>query len=446
MGPDRPHILLVNPWIHDFAAYDFWARPLGLLTLAAILRAHEFRASYIDCLDRFHPNAPRTDPRARHGRGPYLKTRIPKPAGIEDVPRNYSRYGVLPEWFAADILKTGRLDLVLVTSLMTYWHPGVRETIKMIKSVFPDAPVVLGGVYARLCPDHAATHSGADHVVTEPGEEVILSLAAEHTGFSPSPAFDPADLDARPYPAFDLQNQIGYVPFLTSLGCPFSCAYCASGFLQPTMRHRSPAAAAEELAFWHEKYGVSDFVLYDDAFLADVENHAIPVLEAIIRVGLNIRFHTPNALHIRGINQTTAELMRRAGFVTLRLGLETTGFEQRRGLDHKVTAAEFYNAASCLKNAGFDGKQVGAYLLAGLPGQRLEAVETAIRAVKETGITPVVAYYSPIPRTRLWEKAVAASRYDLEADPVFSNNAVMPCQKEGFSWEVISRLKALCNR
>jgi hypothetical protein len=23
--PDTPHILLVNPWIHDFAAYDFWA-------------------------------------------------------------------------------------------------------------------------------------------------------------------------------------------------------------------------------------------------------------------------------------------------------------------------------------------------------------------------------------------------------------------------------------
>ena len=30
-----PHILLVNPWIHDFAAYDFWAKPLGLLTLGA---------------------------------------------------------------------------------------------------------------------------------------------------------------------------------------------------------------------------------------------------------------------------------------------------------------------------------------------------------------------------------------------------------------------------
>ena len=36
MKRDVPHILLVNPWIHDFAAYDFWAKPLGLLTLAAL--------------------------------------------------------------------------------------------------------------------------------------------------------------------------------------------------------------------------------------------------------------------------------------------------------------------------------------------------------------------------------------------------------------------------
>jgi len=28
------NILLINPWIYDFAAYDFWMKPLGLLTLA----------------------------------------------------------------------------------------------------------------------------------------------------------------------------------------------------------------------------------------------------------------------------------------------------------------------------------------------------------------------------------------------------------------------------
>ena len=62
--PSTPHILCVNPWIHDFAAYDFWAKPYGLLLLAAFLRAQGARVSYIDCLDRFHPLAPTCAPRS----------------------------------------------------------------------------------------------------------------------------------------------------------------------------------------------------------------------------------------------------------------------------------------------------------------------------------------------------------------------------------------------
>jgi hypothetical protein len=55
MGKDAPHILVINPWIDDFAAYDFWAKPIGLLLIAGILRTHGYRVSYVDCLDRFHP-------------------------------------------------------------------------------------------------------------------------------------------------------------------------------------------------------------------------------------------------------------------------------------------------------------------------------------------------------------------------------------------------------
>jgi hypothetical protein len=32
-----PHILLINPWITDFAAYNFWIKPLGLLHIASLL-------------------------------------------------------------------------------------------------------------------------------------------------------------------------------------------------------------------------------------------------------------------------------------------------------------------------------------------------------------------------------------------------------------------------
>ncbi len=440
-----PHILLINPWIHDFAAYDFWAKPMGLLTIASTLGHHGIQVSYIDCLDRFHPHAPGSDPAAKYGRGPYLKTRIPKPIALHDVPRYFSRYGIKPQWFKEDLLKQDQPDLVLVTSLMTYWYPGVQETIEIIRSVFPQTPIVLGGIYARLCHKHARNNSGADHVADGPAEKNLVSLVRRFTGYSISPAFDPDDLDCHPYPALDLQTMINYVPLLTSRGCPFQCAYCASHLLEPKRLLRSPVAVIEEIRYWKKTYGLNDFILYDDAFLIDSDRHAIPLLEGILRTGIKVRFHTPNALHIRGIDAQTARLMFEAGFTTLRLGLETAEFDHREEIDLKVTEDEFKRSVSCLKEAGFKKNQVGAYLLVGLPDQKSDTIRRSIDIVKQIGITPVAAYYTPIPHTALWPKAVAASRYDLESDPIFTNNAVIPCQKEPFSWETVRSLKELIN-
>ncbi len=436
---------MVNPWIHDFAAYDFWAKPLGLLSLASILRQHGFSITYIDCLDRFHPKAPHIDPYARNGRGPFLKTTIPKPKGLEHIPRNFSRYGIMLEWFREELELIPKPDLVLVTSFMTYWYPGVKETIRIIKETYSDIIVILGGIYAGLCNEHAVSHSGADIVLAGPGEKYILKLAENHTGFSVSPKFDPDDLDTLPYPAFDLQRKISYIPILTSKGCPFSCSYCASHFLNPKRMLRSPLSLIEEIKHWHFKYNVKDFVFYDDALLVDAERHAVVLFEGLIKENLNVRFHTPNAVHIREISEKTAGLMFRAGFKTIRLGLETATFENRKELDSKVTANEFKQAVACLNKAGFRKNQVGAYLLTGLPGQTISSVEESIEEVKRNGITPVLAHYSPVPHTALWDRAVASSSYDLEADPVFTNNAIFPCWFEDFSWEKISYLKNLAS-
>ncbi|MFO7714367.1 B12-binding domain-containing radical SAM protein [Desulfosarcina sp.] len=441
---DAPHILLVNPWIHDFAAYDFWAKPLGLLTLGGILRTQGARVTYLDCLDRFHPSCgPAASPPVRCGRGPYLKTVIAKPPGMADIPRNFCRYGIPPDWFRSDLQALDPPDLVLVTSLMTYWYPGVRETIEVVRSVFPKAPLVLGGIYATLCPEHAGSTCGADRVVAGPGEGAVLSLVAQYTGWSPPPCFDPLDLDSLPRPVLDLEHRLVHVPLLTSRGCPFQCAYCASHRLQPRMMRRSPASVVDEIVHWHRHHGVCDFAFYDDALLVDSDRHIAPLLEGVVAAGINVRFHTPNALHVREIDRPVARLMFQAGFHTIRLGLETTAFDGRQTMDRKVTEAEFIRTVGYLKEAGFRAGQVGAYLLAGLPGQELAGVEASITVVKQAGITPVIAHYTPIPRTAMWAEAVAASRYDLASDPIYCNNAIFPCRNEAFTWDALTRLKNL---
>lgn len=443
MALDTPHILLVNPWIHDFAAYDFWAKPLGLLRLTALLRRNGYRVSFIDCLDRFHPSLPTADGANRFGRGPYPKTPIEKPAALGDIPRTFSRYGIDPDGFMAELQKIPRPDLVLVTSLMTYWYPGVVETIQWVKDAFPETAVVLGGVYATLCTGHAVRCSGADEVIPGGDEPGILARVNDLTGFAPFSGTAAPDGDRTSYPAFDLYRRFHYVALQTTTGCPYRCAYCASRVIQPVFRRRDPDAVVEEIKYWQGRFGVDDFVFYDDALLADADTHARLLFERVIKEGLRVRFHTPNALHVREITPKIARLMFESGFKTVRLGLETASFKQRKKLDRKLTRQEFQQAVNSLRQAGFHQDQVGAYLLAGLPNQSMDEVADSIRAVLDAGITPVPAYYSPIPHTDLWPEAVAASRYNLASDPIYTNNAILPCRKEPFSWKDLTRIKQL---
>lgn len=34
----KPNVLLVNPPIYDFSAYDYWLKPYGLLRVAGLMR------------------------------------------------------------------------------------------------------------------------------------------------------------------------------------------------------------------------------------------------------------------------------------------------------------------------------------------------------------------------------------------------------------------------
>ena len=135
--------------------------------------------------------------------------------------------------------------------------------------------------------------------------------------------------------------------------------------------------------------------------------------------------------------------MFRAGFKTIRMGLETTDFSKGRNHDGKVAKNEFYTAVENLKAAGFEKNQIGAYLLCGLPGQNIDEVEISMCLVKQTGIQSVLAYYTPIPHTPMWESAVNNSKFDLLEHPVFTNNTLFPCVKSKVDLKHISQLKNL---
>ncbi len=440
-----PRILLINPWITDFAAYNFWVKPHGLLYIASLLRENGFKISLIDCLDD-------TVTRKRYGDGKFYRVIIEKPPPIKSVPRNYSQYGIPEKLFRERLSHMEKPDLIGITSGMTYWYPGLFKAIEIIREFFRKVPILLGGIYATLCYEHAVRHSGADYVFKGGGEQEALDLISELTGLglrhaprgvhgSPELNVVQGELRTDFYPAFDLYPKLDYISIVTSRGCPFHCSYCASPVISGGFERKDPLKVAEEIEYWTTHHHVRNIAFYDDALLINPSQHIVPILKELLKRNIHCNFHTPNGLHIREINGEVADLLHQCRFKTIRLGLETSDEATQIETGGKVDNRTFEEAVGNLKRAGYSEKEIGVYIMAGLPGQRVGEVEESIAYVKETGVKPMLVEYSPIPHTLLFEKAREMSKFDLENEPLFHNNSILPCQWDGFTLGDFRRLK-----
>ncbi|MDD3313029.1 radical SAM protein [Pseudodesulfovibrio sp.] len=427
----------MNPWIHDFAAFNLWARPVGLLACLGMLRSAGASVALMDCLDPTWEGERWPRP-GKYGTGHYPKMELELPEALGFAERRYSRYG-LPVERVREALEAldPAPDAVLVTTVMTYWYPGALELLDLAAELWPSAVRVLGGAYATLCGDHAAAHADAGLIVSgsleEPGNWGRLWSALGR-------AAPEAPEDAGLGLALDLYHEPGYAPVLGSRGCPFSCEYCASRVLHPGFRQGGPESVFGSIRAEYDR-GVRDFAFYDDALLVGPERWLWPVLDRIGAEGMELRLHTPNAMHVRRLTPEVCARLREAGLTTVRLGLETTDFDHRR--DVKLTRAEWEAGARNLTDAGFDLDDVGVYILFGLPGQDLAGVERAVAHVRSYGFRPHLAHYTPIPGSPLFAEAAEASPYPIAAEPLFQNNSLWPCVPGGFNWDEAKRWKAL---
>ncbi|KAA3612193.1 MAG: radical SAM protein [Calditrichaeota bacterium] len=423
-------ILCINPWIYDFAAYDFWSKPLGLLYIAALLRQHGLDVDFIDCLDRWHPELlqrqKRSRPKRRKGGiGPFHREIVEKPQCLQFMPRHFARYGLPESIFIEDLKNRNQPEVILVTSIMTYWYPGVKKVVELCRRIFPGVPVVLGGIYATLMPDHARETIAPDYLLTGPAEEGLLPLLGHLLKRPKLENNLPTSFDSYPFPAWDLLHGLDYLVMMATRGCPLSCSFCATNNLSGYSL-RQPEKVVQEMQQQTKKYGVSQIAFYDDALFMQAENHIKPLLRDIISRKTDISLHAPNGLHARFIDEELAELMFRARFRTIRLSLESVAKERQRDIHNKITPGEMTRAVRRLVRAGFKPKDLETYIIMALPGQKIEEVVETIGYAHSLGVRVRLCSYSPIPGTKDYNRAIAAGNFPENADPLLTNKTVIP--------------------
>lgn len=430
-------ILAVNPHFYDFSAFDFWAKPLGFLYLLAILKNLGFEVDFIDCLDRRHPALKNLSGKFKkthlYGTGHYYFQKVKKPAVLASVPLQYKRYGLPEEIFRAELVKKDKPDLILVTSLMTYWYQGVAEAIKILKEIFPGVPVILGGTYPTLLPDHSRSCSGADLIFGAGERGNFFDYLREN--FGPFGGKVPADFSEFPGPDFSFYQEPAYGVLKTSAGCPFDCSYCAVKKISPHFSKKPLSAVIDEIELFQQQ-GFQNLAFYDDALLY-LPDYFENLLREIQKRKIKMFFHTSNGLHARFVTAKMAKLMKKNNFIWPRLSLETINPARQKETGGKVNCAEFEKAVFYLKEAGYQAGEIGVYLLCGLPDQSFEEVKDSINYAARLGLKITLAEFSPVPGTPDFEKSGLKDK-----DPLWHNNSIFPLHPLA-DWPKFQQLKDL---
>jgi hypothetical protein len=420
----KSKILLLNPPIYDFAAYDFWLKPYGLLSIAGYLRG---RAEFIlfDYLDRLHPfMAGRKRLQFDEwGRGRFYCEQVASPPCLLQIPRYFRRFGLPRSMFQHFLTKQQPCDFILVQTMMTYWYKGIQEVIEDVHKAWPKAKIILGGNYITLCSSHAQK-LGADFLM----QGTDLQPLWEYLNVTP---------DLKQPALWEAYEKLNVGALKLSDGCPFNCTYCSVPKVYGKFKARLLERSLAELQLLVER-GVENIAFYDDALLFDAEKVLIPFLEEVLKRDIKVNLHTPNALNARFITSELAKLMVQAGFKTFYFGLESASLQWQQRTGSKVSSNELAQAVKHLITAGAEPASITAYQILGHPYTDIQELEASMRFANSLGIRGMLADFSPIPGTPDGE--YCRKWVDMD-EPLFHNKTAFPNILLGF--DETNRLKDL---
>lgn len=324
---------------------------------------------------------------------------------------------------------------VVGVSVLTPKVPSAFKIAEICKNIDPKMVVVFGNHHPTIRSDEILLNENVDFVVRGEGEETFSSLL-DNLGSS-SPDYhtiaglsfrdngkiinnnDRAridNLDVLPFPARDkLLNLETYTPtqlsmVMTSRGCPYSCAFCAShNMWSKKVRFRSIENIINEINELKKVYSVKNITFMDDSFTIN-RKRVKELCAALIEDNIGITWSCLTRVNI--ISDEIIALMKKAGCTKVDVGIESGNQRVLDLINKGITVEQVRKAAEILRR---NKMYWSGFFMFGFPTETENEIFDTINFLKELKPNWAnISIFTPYPGTELYKLSLEK---DLISEP-----------------------------
>jgi hypothetical protein len=244
---------------------------------------------------------------------------------------------------------------IKITSLFTYWSKYVFDSVRFYKDNYPEANVVVGGIYASLMPDHCK-ESGCDEVFVGVDEKVEKF----------KPAYDLVDID--------------YQIVHTSRGCSRKCKFCGSWKIEPEFISKESI---------NDEICSNRVIFYDNNLLANP--HIKNILKELKDAKYNGRaVYSESQCGIDGrlLTPKIAKMLKQARFLNPRIAWDHS-YKQWRMIKKQI---------DLLVDAGYPAKDIYVFMIYNFEPDYYEMLKK-LKQCKKWGVQVSDCRYRPLDQT-----------------------------------------------
>ena len=239
-----------------------------------------------------------------------------------------------------------------ISAMIGYQINSALKLAKRIRTLHPKVPLVWGGWHPSILPKETVASDFVDYVIRGQGEitffELINALEGnralddilgltykvkgEITSNPDRHLSDPNGFPPLPYHLIDMEKYIHAsefgartVTYLSSIGCPFSCGFCAEQVVYgKRWLPLSSERVISDFKSLKEQFKVDSIIINDSNFFTN-QKRVVEICEKIMREELNLKWGNANGRtdQLVKFERRTWQLMQESGLQCILTGAET---------------------------------------------------------------------------------------------------------------------------